>query len=134
MDWEGDCYNDVCMPIVEGIDLLPIAIRPQSEFYDFHAKYEANSTIYEVGAGMSASQINACRLLANQIFKELGCTNWGRVDFILNESNQLYFLEMNTIPGLTQSSLVPKSAAAMGIDFANLIEQIISSKLAEKAL
>ena len=124
---------DVCMPIVEGVDLLPIAIRPQAEFYDFHAKYEANNTIYEIGAGMSDSQINACQVLARHIFKALGCTNWGRVDFICDENGQLYFLEMNTIPGLTQSSLVPKSAAAVGIDFTCLLEKIISNKLATKS-
>ena len=120
---------DVCMPIVEGIDLLPIAIKPQSEFYDFHAKYQASSTSYEIGADMSDVEIDACRTLSRHVFKELGCVNWGRVDFMRSIDGRLYFLEINTIPGLTESSLVPKSAAAVNVDFTSLIEKIIANKL-----
>jgi D-alanine-D-alanine ligase len=117
--------KDLTVPIVEGLRLPPISIEPQSEYYDYHAKYQDTSTQYVVGADMDESLIDALLNDAQHIFYELGCRHWGRADFILTEDGRWYFLEMNTIPGMTATSLVPKSAAACGIGFSELIEQII---------
>ncbi len=69
------------------------------------------------------------RQLALQAYKSLSCKVYARVDFLLTEDNSLYCLEVNTLPGMTELSLVPMAAKAVGIDFDNLLEKIIESSL-----
>jgi D-alanine--D-alanine ligase len=109
--------------------LSPIAIEPNSEYYDYFAKYQDSSTRYIVGANMDESLLNALIDDAENIFYELGCRHWGRADFMLTEDGQWYFLEMNTIPGMTATSLVPKSAAHCGMSFTDLVEHIIQQAI-----
>ncbi|MBM4211372.1 MAG: D-alanine--D-alanine ligase [Gammaproteobacteria bacterium] len=121
--------KDLTVPIVEGLRLSPIAIEPNSEYYDYFAKYQDSSTRYIVGANMDESLLNALIDDAENIFYELGCRHWGRADFMLTEDGQWYFLEMNTIPGMTATSLVPKSAAHCGMSFTDLVEHIIQQAI-----
>jgi len=109
-----------------GDDALPvIEIRPTRRFFDYTAKYTPGMTEYEVPAMLEerlTRQVQASGLLAHQV---LGCRHFSRVDLILNEINQPIILEVNTIPGLTAMSLLPKAAACVGISYDELCEQLV---------
>ncbi len=111
-----------------GLKALPIIrIVPKNEFYDFEAKYLRDDTQYLCPCGLSAeleAQIQQEALLA---FKVIGCKGWGRVDFLMDEAGQHYFLEVNTSPGMTDHSLVPMAAKAVGISFEQLVVKILES-------
>ncbi len=111
-----------------GFTALPIIrIVPKNEFYDFEAKYLRDDTEYLCPCGLSLEkemQIQEEALLA---FKAIGCKGWGRVDFLMSETGQHYFLEVNTSPGMTDHSLVPMAAKAAGISFEQLVIRILES-------
>jgi D-alanine-D-alanine ligase len=111
-----------------GYQALPIIrIVPKNEFYDFEAKYLRNDTEYLCPCGLSAekeAQIQQEALLA---FKAIGCSGWGRVDFLMDDKGNHYFLEVNTSPGMTDHSLVPMAAKAAGIGFDQLVVRILES-------
>lgn len=105
---------------------LPIIeIVPHSGRYDYQSKYTKGATEYIVPAKLDDSVTKAVQDQALAAFKVLGCRGIGRVDVMLNSDNTPYVLEVNTIPGMTATSLVPKSAAAAGISFGDLCEQIL---------
>lgn len=110
----------------QGLRALPIIrIVPKNEFYDYEAKYLRDDTEYLCPSGLSAekeAQIQAEALLA---FQAIGCRGWGRVDFLMDEAGQHYFLEINTSPGMTDHSLVPMAAKAAGISFEELVRKIL---------
>ncbi len=102
-----------------------IRIVPKNEFYDFEAKYLRNDTQYLCPCGLSFDkelQIQEEALLA---FKVIGCRGWGRVDFLMDDAGNHYFLEVNTSPGMTDHSLVPMAAKAAGISFEELVVRIL---------
>lgn len=109
-----------------GEQALPIIrIVPKNEFYDYEAKYLRDDTEYRCPSGLSTTkeaQIQAEALLA---FKTIGCRGWGRVDFLMDEAGQHYFLEVNTSPGMTDHSLVPMAAKAAGLSFEQLVIRIL---------
>lgn len=109
-----------------GEQALPIIrIVPKNEFYDYEAKYLRDDTEYRCPCGLSAekeAQIQAEALLA---FKTIGCRGWGRVDFLMDEAGQHYFLEINTSPGMTDHSLVPMAAKVAGMSFEQLVISIL---------
>jgi D-alanine-D-alanine ligase len=109
---------------------LPIVrIVPKNEFYDYEAKYLRNDTEYLCPCGLSAgkeAQIQAEALLA---FRAVGCKGWGRVDFLMDEQGNHFFLEVNTSPGMTDHSLVPMAAKAAGIGFDELVIKILAMTL-----
>jgi len=111
---------------------LPIVrIVPKNEFYDYEAKYLRNDTQYLCPCGLSFEkeiQIQEEALLA---FKAIGCRGWGRVDFLMDEDGNHYFLEVNTSPGMTDHSLVPMAAKAAGISFDELVIKILETTLDE---
>ena len=114
---------------------LPIVkIVPKNEFYDYEAKYLRNDTEYLCPCGLSIEkemQIQEEALLA---FKAVGCSGWGRVDFLMDEAGAHYFLEVNTSPGMTDHSLVPMAAKAAGISFDELVIKILETTLSEDNL
>jgi D-alanine-D-alanine ligase len=111
---------------------LPIVrIVPKNEFYDYEAKYLRNDTQYLCPCGLSFEkeiQIQEEALLA---FKAIGCRGWGRVDFLMDEDGNHYFLEVNTSPGMTDHSLVPMAAKAASIGFDELVIKILETTLDE---
>lgn len=108
-----------------GNEALPIVeIKPKNGWYDYSNKYTKGNTIYEVPAKLTSKQTEQLQTQALLIFKELGCSIYGRVDFRFNDKN-FYFLEVNTLPGMTPLSLTPMAAKKRGLNFANLIEKII---------
>ncbi|MES2546081.1 MAG: D-alanine--D-alanine ligase [Pseudomonadota bacterium] len=116
-----------------GDEALPIIrIVPKNEFYDFEAKYLRDDTEYRCPSGLSAEKEALIQQEALQAFRAIGCSGWGRVDFLMDEAGTHYFLEVNTSPGMTDHSLVPMAAKAAGISFDELVVKILSMTLDHK--
>ncbi|MDD3519828.1 MAG: D-alanine--D-alanine ligase [Actinomycetota bacterium] len=111
--------NPVALPIVE--------VVPKSGFYDFKSKYTTGLTEYIVPAKINKDLSHAVQEISLKTHKSLGCHGISRVDLILGEEGEIFVLEINTMPGMTETSLVPKAAAAAGIDFKKLVEIILNS-------
>jgi len=132
-------HDDVVIAerFVEGIELtaailneraLPlIRLETPRVFYDYEAKYFANDTRYLCPCGLSPQQEQYIQAVATDGFRLLGCAGWGRVDVMLDASGNPYLLEVNTVPGMTDHSLVPMAARAVGISFEELVVQILES-------
>ena len=111
-----------------GLIALPIIrIEPKNEFYDYEAKYLRDDTEYLCPCGLSVDKERQIQAEALQAFRAIGCTGWGRVDFLMDEAGNNYFLEVNTSPGMTDHSLVPMAAKAAGISFDALVIKIMES-------
>lgn len=112
---------------VLGQQALPsIRIIPATEFYDYDAKYFRDDTVYQCPSDLDAVGEAEIRRLAKAGFEAIGGRGWGRVDFLRSQSGKLYLLEINTVPGMTSHSLVPKAAAQTGLDFADLCVEVLS--------
>ncbi len=103
-----------------------IEIVPYSGRYDYHSKYTKGATEYIVPADLTDEITLQVQKVALEAFKILGCCGIARVDIMLDSNNNPYVLEVNTIPGMTATSLVPKAAAAAGISFSDLCEKLLS--------
>ena len=109
-----------------GNEALPaIHMETPREFYDYEAKYQSTTTQYHCPAGLNDEDESALRALALKAFKATGAKGWGRVDVMRNNENQWQLLEVNTVPGMTETSLVPKSAKVHGINFSELVTKIV---------
>ena len=113
-----------------GAQALPsIRIVPKGGWYDYHAKYQAEDTQY-VCPGLDGARENAIRALALRAFNAAGCSGWGRVDVMRDRSSgEVFLLEVNTAPGMTSHSLVPKAARQAGIEFDELCWRILEQTL-----
>lgn len=117
--------------IVNGKTLPSISMITPNEYYDYDAKYLADTTEYFCPSGLSEQEEQQLRSTALAAFEMLGCSGWGRVDFIRDRSSNVFkLLEANTIPGMTKTSLLPKAAWANGISFSELVVSILSTSLA----
>jgi D-alanine-D-alanine ligase len=120
---------------IDGIELtgailgeraLPlIKLETPREFYDYEAKYISNDTRYIVPCGLPARKERELQELCLAAFRVLGCQGWGRVDLMLNKRGRPFLLEVNTSPGMTDHSLVPMAARAVGISYEDLCLQIL---------
>lgn len=111
--------------ILNGEALPAIRLETPNRFYDYEAKYEANTTRYLCPCGLDAEQEKALQALALEAFNQIGCRGWGRVDVMQDEQGKFYLLEVNTVPGMTDHSLVPMAAKAAGRDFPQLVAEIL---------
>lgn len=111
--------------IVDDRALPAIRLKTPNAFYDFEAKYQANTTEYLCPAGLCDGDERALRELALRAFKVVGCRGWGRVDVMRDVDGHWQLLEVNTVPGMTDHSLVPMAAKAAGDDFATLVARIL---------
>ncbi len=109
-----------------------VEIMPEGGVYDFKRKYTAGSTKYEFPAKISKQAEDAMRTSAEKAFKVCGCRDFSRVDFIMTDEENLKFviLEINTLPGMTPTSLLPKSASCVGYDFKSLCEKLLEGAIA----
>jgi D-alanine-D-alanine ligase len=113
--------------------LPSIRIQPATEFYDYQAKYFRDDTQYFLPSGLNAAEEAELQAAALATFKVTDCFGWGRVDFMRDaETKKFYFIEINTTPGMTSHSLVPKSAAHVGIDFPELCWQVLETSFARE--
>jgi len=109
-----------------GTQALPaIHMETPREFYDYEAKYQSNSTQYHCPCGLSASDESELKALSLKAFQATGASSWGRVDIMRNSNNDWQILEVNTVPGMTETSLVPKAAKVFGLSFSDLVARII---------
>ena len=116
--------------LLDGQPLPLIRIEAATGFYDYQAKYAANDTRYLCPCGLDAQRERELQQLALRAFEVLGCSGWGRVDFITDAQGQPWLLEANTVPGMTSHSLVPMAAQAAGMDFDTLVWRILETSLA----
>ncbi|WP_425619772.1 D-alanine--D-alanine ligase [Buchnera aphidicola] len=105
--------------------LPPILISTKSQFYDYNAKYISNSAKYASSGELSANQEKKLKTIAMLAWNTLGCHGCARIDFILDDQDQFWLLEINTIPGMTNRSLTPMSARFAGISFDELVLSIL---------
>lgn len=113
-----------------GRTALPlIRIETPRAFYDYEAKYQSDETRYFCPCDLDEELESRLQSLSVKAFDALGGSGWGRVDFILDENREPWFLEINTIPGMTDHSLVPQAAAEMGIGFDELVWRILETSL-----
>lgn len=124
--------DELTVGIVGDVTLPPICIRPRQGYYDYHAKYEASDTEYVFDAAPPAVLESAQRL-SRRVFERIGCRHLSRVDWILDREQRLWFLEINTLPGFTSHSLVPKAAAHVGISFEQLCDRLVRMACEELA-
>lgn len=106
-----------------------IRVETPHDFYDFDAKYRADNTGYHCPSGLDQKQELALQQLAVQAFNIVGCSGWGRVDVMLDETGQTWLIEVNTNPGMTDHSLVPMAAQAAGIDFDSLVLRVLETTM-----
>ncbi|KAF3981608.1 MAG: D-alanine--D-alanine ligase [Methylococcales symbiont of Hymedesmia sp. n. MRB-2018] len=112
-------------------EALPvIRLETARGFYDYEAKYQANNTKYHCPCGLSPQQETEMQLLALEACNVVGVNGWGRVDLFIDESGVSQLIEVNTVPGMTDHSLVPMAAKANGIDFDQLVWRILETSLA----
>jgi D-alanine-D-alanine ligase len=111
-----------------GEEVLPlIRLETPRVFYDYEAKYFADDTRYICPSGLPATTEQAVQRTALEAFRLLGCSGWGRVDAMLDHAGNPYLLEVNTIPGMTDHSLVPMAARARGLSFEDLVVRILGT-------
>jgi D-alanine-D-alanine ligase len=114
--------------ILQDRALPSIRIRPATEFYDYEAKYLRNDTQYDCPSGLDAAEEAELQTAALTAFRVTDCYGWGRVDFMRDPATQkFYFIEINTTPGMTDHSLVPKAAREAGIDFPELCWRVLET-------
>jgi D-alanine-D-alanine ligase len=118
--------REFTVALLNGQVLPVVEMRTPRAFYDYEAKYQANSTEYLCPAPLSAEQTAAMQDTALKAFNAVGASGWGRVDIMLDQSGQHYLLEVNTVPGMTEKSLVPMAAKAAGLSFQQLVLAILN--------
>jgi len=117
---------------VLGDTALPaIHMETPRSFYDYEAKYQSTSTQYHCPCGLPAEDEKALQKIALRSFKATGANGWGRVDVMRSEDNGWQVLEVNTVPGMTKTSLVPKAAKEFGLTFNELVTQILTMSSTE---
>jgi D-alanine-D-alanine ligase len=115
--------------VMEGKALPVIEIAPKQGFYDYKNKYAAGSAVETCPADISEKATQAMKKYAEMAFKALGLTTYARMDFMMDEEENIYCLEANTLPGMTPTSLLPQEAKVIGMDFEDLCEHLIKISL-----
>jgi D-alanine-D-alanine ligase len=125
---EGDEYTAA---ILDDQVLPMIKLKTTHKFYDFDAKYEATDTQYICPCGLLDSEESEFAVLAKKAFDAVNASSWGRVDFMVDEDNKPWLIEVNTVPGMTSHSLVPMAAKQAGLSFDDLTMSILTMATCE---
>ena len=123
--------KEITVPIINKRCLTPIHIIPEGEFYDFDAKYISNKTKY-LEYAIESERLDTLNNLVINAYELVGAENWGRID-IIDDGIDYFLIELNSVPGMTETSLVPKSSHLSGISYLELLESIMDDALAKKA-
>lgn len=116
-----------------GDEPLPvILLETPRDFYDYEAKYQSDDTRYICPCGLPKEQEAQLQRLALSTFQAMGAEGWGRVDLFIDKDDRPWIIELNTLPGMTDHSLVPMAAKAAGMEFDELVVRILSQTLAHK--
>lgn len=115
--------------VMEGKALPVIEIAPIQGFYDYKNKYKAGSAVETCPAVLSAELTQRMQHYAEEVARVIGLNTYSRMDFLLNEQEEIFCLEANTLPGMTPTSLLPQEAAVIGMNFNQLCEKIIEISL-----
>lgn len=121
--------REVTVAVIDNDALPVLEIRPKHGIYDYECKYTSGMSEYIVPADVSTDASKQLQSIAVQACKSLRCEVYARVDFRLSPENKIFTLEVNTLPGMTSTSLVPKMAKAVGLTFEQLVEKIITLSL-----
>jgi len=127
--------REYTISFLNGLPLPVIRLQPPADvaFYDYEAKYNRNDVEYGIPCGLSESQEKNLQELCLRAFQAVGASGWGRIDAMLDEQGHFWLLEVNTVPGMTSHSLVPKAAKAVGYSFDELCVAILAQTLTEQA-
>lgn len=117
--------NEYTVAILNGRALPVIRLETPRTFYDYEAKYVSNDTKYHCPCGLGAEEEGRLQRLALSAFNTVGAEGWGRVDIICDQDDKPYIIELNTVPGMTDHSLVPMAARAAGMEFDELVYRIL---------
>jgi len=117
--------------MLQGESLPLIRLETPHVFYDFDAKYRSSSTRYHCPSGLGPAEEASLRALALQACEAVGVRGWGRVDLLQDEAGQPWLIEVNTVPGMTDHSLVPMAAKAAGIEFDELVWRILETSFGQ---
>ena len=117
--------NEYAIPILNNAPLPIIEIKPKTDFYNFDAKYNRQDTEFICPANLSGEFVEKINEKSLDAFFSLGCNGYGRVDFMIDDQKNLFFIEVNTIPGFTDHSLMPMSSKTIGKDFDDLVLDIL---------
>ena len=118
--------RELSVGVLEGRALGVVEIRPRSGVYDFASKYTKGATEYLAPAPLGDVATAAVRTAAEKAFAACGCRDYARVDFILISPEEFYLLEINTLPGMKETSLLPMSARVAGLDFTELVRALVT--------
>ncbi len=121
------------VPVLKDCALPMIRLATPREFYDYEAKYESDSTQYICPCGLEESVERKLGELAVNAYQVIGGSGWGRIDLMLDENQDPWLIEANTIPGMTSHSLVPMSAKKAGMDFDELVLRILDTSIATRS-
>ncbi len=125
--------REITVGIVGDEPLPPVEIVVPDGWYDYTAKYSSPGTQYVVPASLEAEQAEQCRESAMRTFRALGCRGFGRVDMRVDRNGTVHVLELNSIPGFTETSLLPKAARYSGIEFPELCARIVELACTDEA-
>ena len=117
--------REITVGILDGEALPIVEILPSHDLYDYKCKYTPGMTKYVCPASLGEDLKNRIMLDSLKIFDLLNCRGYGRVDYIIDNNNNYYFLEINTLPGMTNTSLLPIAAKSANISFKELVKTII---------
>ena len=115
--------------ILDNFALPVIQLIPPGKFYDYEAKYNSNETKYICPSGLDQNTEEEIKKLSIDCFRALNCRGWGRVDLIIDKQNKPWIIELNTVPGMTEHSLVPMAANQKNINFDELVLKILDTSL-----
>ena len=121
--------RELTIPIINKDPYPIVEINPKNNYYDYECKYTPGMSEYVCPADLEQNVVEKIEANTMKLFQKFDCSVYARADYILDESGVPYFLEMNTLPGMTSTSLVPKSAYARGQSFQKLIRYIIELSL-----
>jgi len=123
--------NEYTVAVLDGEALAVIRLETSNAFYDYEAKYQSNNTQYHCPCGLTAQQEKELKVLAVEACKVVDVTGWGRVDVFIDSNGKAQLIEVNTVPGMTDHSLVPMAAKAEGCDFDELVWRILETTVNE---